>query len=35
MIVSFEKMEALKYLKYLKPEGKVVVNNYRLTQYLH
>lgn len=30
MIVSFEKMEALRYLKYLKPEGKVVVNNYRL-----
>lgn len=30
MIVSFEKMEALRYLKYLKPQGKVVVNNYRL-----
>ena len=30
MIVSFEKMEALRYLKYLKPEGKVVVDNYRL-----
>ena len=30
MIVSFERMEALRYLKYLKPEGKVVVNNYRL-----
>jgi len=30
MIVSFEKMEALRYLKYLKPEGKIVVNNYRL-----
>ena len=30
MIVSFEKMEALRYLKYLKPEGKVLVNNYRL-----
>lgn len=30
MIVSFEKMEALRYLKYLKPDGKVVVNNFRL-----
>lgn len=30
MIVSFEKMEALRYLKYLKPEGKIVVNNFRL-----
>ena len=30
MIVSFEKMEALRYLKYLKPEGKIVVNNYKL-----
>lgn len=30
MIVSFEKMEALRYLKYLKPNGKIVVNNFRL-----
>ena len=30
MIVSFAKMEALRYLTYLKPAGKVVVNNYRL-----
>lgn len=30
MIVSFEKMEALRYLKYLKPEGKIVVNNFKL-----
>ena len=30
MIVSFEKMEALRYLRYLKPEGKIVVNNFRL-----
>lgn len=30
MIVSFEKMEALRYLKYLKPEGKIVANNYKL-----
>lgn len=30
MIVSFEKMEALRFLKYLKPEGKIIVNNFRL-----
>jgi Pyruvate:ferredoxin oxidoreductase and related 2-oxoacid:ferredoxin oxidoreductases, gamma subunit len=30
MIVSFEKMEALRYLKYLKPDGKIVTNNFRL-----
>lgn len=30
MIVSFEKMEALRYLKYLKPEGKIVANNFKL-----
>lgn len=30
MIVSFEKMEALRYLKYLKPNGKIVANNFRL-----
>ncbi len=30
MIVSFEKMEALRYLKYLKLGGKIVVNNYRM-----
>ncbi len=27
ILVSFEKMEALRYLNYLKPDGKVVVNN--------
>lgn len=27
ILVSFEKMEALRWLKYLKPEGKVVVND--------
>ncbi len=27
ILVSFEKMEALRWLEYLKPEGKVVVNN--------
>ena len=30
MIVSFELMEALRWLDYLKPNGKVVVNNYRI-----
>lgn len=30
MIVSFEKMEALRFLKYLKPEGNIIVNNFRL-----
>ena len=27
ILVSFEKMEALRWLEYLKPEGKIVVNN--------
>lgn len=27
ILISFEKMEALRYLNYLKPNGKVVVNN--------
>ena len=30
ILVSFEKMEALRWLDYLKPEGKIVVNNYRI-----
>ena len=30
ILVSFEKMEALIWLDYLKPEGKIVVNNYRI-----
>lgn len=30
ILVSFEKMEALRWLKYLKPEGQVVVNNYEI-----
>lgn len=30
ILVSFEKMEALRWLKYLKPSGKVVVNNYEI-----
>jgi indolepyruvate ferredoxin oxidoreductase, beta subunit len=30
MLVSFEKMEALRWLEYLKPTGKVVVNDYEI-----
>jgi indolepyruvate ferredoxin oxidoreductase, beta subunit len=30
ILVSFEKMEALRWLKYLKPNGKVVVNDYEI-----
>ena len=30
IVVSFEKMEALRYLKYLKEDGKIVANNYRM-----
>lgn len=30
ILVSFEKMEALRFLNYLKPEGKVVVNDFRI-----
>lgn len=30
ILVSFEKMEALRWLNYLKPNGKIVVNNYRM-----
>lgn len=30
MLVSFEKMEALRWLKYLKPNGKVIVNDYEI-----
>lgn len=30
VLVSFEKMEALRWLKYLKPEGKVIVNDYQI-----
>jgi len=30
ILVSFEKMEALRYLNYLKPDGKVVVNDYEI-----
>jgi len=31
ILVSFEKMEALRWLKYLKPEGKVVVNDHEIS----
>lgn len=30
ILVSFETMEALRWLEYLKPDGKVVVNNYEM-----
>lgn len=30
ILVSFEKMEALRWLEYLKPEGRVVVNDYEI-----
>lgn len=30
VLVAFEKMEALRYLKYLKPEGKLIVNNFEI-----
>jgi len=27
VLVSFEKLETLRYLEYLKPDGKVIINN--------
>ena len=30
ILVAFEKMEALRWLSYVKPEGKVVVNDYEI-----
>lgn len=30
ILVSFEKMEALRWLEYLKPDGKAVVNDYEI-----
>lgn len=30
ILVSFEMMEALRWLSYLKPDGKIVVNNYKI-----
>lgn len=30
LLVAFEEMEAYRYLEYLKPSGKVIINDYRL-----
>ncbi len=30
ILIAFEKMEALRWLEYLKPEGKAIVNNYEI-----
>jgi len=30
MLISFEKMEALRWLEYMRPQGKVVVNDYEI-----
>ncbi|MDR7870895.1 MAG: indolepyruvate oxidoreductase subunit beta [Tissierellaceae bacterium] len=30
LLISFEKMEALRYLEYLKPNGKVIVNDFEI-----
>jgi indolepyruvate ferredoxin oxidoreductase beta subunit len=30
LIIAFEKLEALRSLEYLKPQGKVIVNDYRI-----
>lgn len=30
LLISFEKMEALRYLDYLKPDGRVVVNDFEI-----
>ena len=30
ILVSFEKMEALRWLKYLKPNGKIIVNDFKI-----
>lgn len=31
ILVAFEKMEALRWLEYLKPDGKVIINNYEIS----
>lgn len=31
VLVSFERMEALRWLEYLRPEGKVIVNDYAIS----
>ena len=30
LMVSFEQMEALRWLEYLRPDGKIIVNDYRI-----
>ncbi len=30
LLISFEKMEAIRWLKFLKPEGSLIVNNYKI-----
>lgn len=30
VIVAFEKMEAMRWIDYLKPDGKIVINNYEI-----
>ena len=30
LLISFEKMEAIRWLKFLKPEGRLIVNNYKI-----
>lgn len=30
ILVSFEKMEAMRWMRYLKPDGKIITNNYRM-----
>lgn len=30
ILISFEKMEALRWLEYLKPDGKIIVNNFEI-----
>ncbi len=30
ILIAFEKMEALRWLKYLKPDGKVILNDYEI-----
>jgi indolepyruvate ferredoxin oxidoreductase beta subunit len=30
IVVSFEQLEALRWLEYLKPDGKIIINDYRI-----
>ena len=34
LLISFEKMEAIRWLKFLKPEGHLIVNNYKINPLL-